>query len=71
MCMLVDSHMDRSIGGKKPILSREEGPSMTELSGYNAKRHEFEPEYDNDAEQSLAEMEFKDTDNEAERELKL
>lgn len=44
---------------------------MTELSGYDAKRHEFEPEYDNDAEQSLAEMEFKDTDNEAERELKL
>ncbi|KAI3973887.1 hypothetical protein MKX01_030463 [Papaver californicum] len=68
---LEDSHMDRSIGGKKPIPSREEGPSMTELSGYNAKRHEFEPEYDNDAEQSLAEMEFKDTDTEAECELKL
>ncbi|OVA12002.1 zinc finger protein [Macleaya cordata] len=66
-----DSHMDRSIGEKKPIPSREEGPSMTELSGYNPKRHEFEPEYDNDAEQSLAEMEFKDTETEAERELKL
>ncbi|XP_026448037.1 transcriptional adapter ADA2-like isoform X1 [Papaver somniferum] len=66
-----DSHVDRSIGGKKPIPAREEGPSMTELSGYNAKRHEFEPEYDNDAEQSLAEMEFKGTDTEAECELKL
>lgn len=42
-----------------------------ELSGYNPKRQEFDPEYDNDAEQLLAEMEFKDTDTEEERELKL
>lgn len=44
---------------------------MTELSGYNPKRQEFDPEYDNDAEQSLAEMEFKENDSEADRELKL
>lgn len=44
---------------------------MTELSGYNFKRQEFEIEYDNDAEQLLADMEFKDTDTKAERELKL
>lgn len=63
--------MDRSVGGKKPKYSGEEGPSMAELSGYNAKRQEFDPEYDNNAEQALAEMEFKDTETDVERELKL
>lgn len=69
--MLVDSHADRSIGEKKPRISGDEGPSIAELSGYNAKRQEFEVEYDNDAEQLLADMEFKEMDTEAERELKL
>ena len=68
---LADTHADRSIGGKKLRTSVDEGPSMTELSGYNPKRQEFDVEYDNDAEQLLADMEFKDTDTEAERELKL
>ncbi|XP_031264774.1 transcriptional adapter ADA2-like isoform X1 [Pistacia vera] len=62
---------DRSIGEKKPRVAGDEKPSMTELSGYNFKRQEFEVEYDNDAEQLLADMEFKDTDTDAERELKL
>ncbi|KAF9669631.1 hypothetical protein SADUNF_Sadunf14G0127400 [Salix dunnii] len=62
---------DRSIGEKKPRLCGEEGPSMTELSGYNFKRQEFEIEYDNDAEQLLADMEFKDTDTDAELDMKL
>ncbi|XP_043692614.1 transcriptional adapter ADA2-like isoform X2 [Telopea speciosissima] len=66
-----DCQVDRSVGGQKPKSLSDEGPSMTELSGYNPKRQEFDPEYDNDAEQSLAEMEFKETDTEAERELKL
>ncbi|XP_078161901.1 ADA2 2B isoform X2 [Carex rostrata] len=66
-----DTHMDRSVGGKKPKYSGEEGPSMAELSGYNAKRQEFDPEYDNNAEQALAEMEFKDSDTDVERELKI
>ncbi|XP_057506712.1 transcriptional adapter ADA2-like isoform X1 [Actinidia eriantha] len=61
----------RSIGEKKPRTSGDEDPSMKELSGYNSKRQEFEIEYDNDAEQLLADMEFKDTDSDAERELKL
>ncbi|KAG5252427.1 transcriptional adapter ADA2b [Salix suchowensis] len=39
--------------------------------GPGVKRQEFDPEYDNDAEQLLAEMEFKNTDTEEERELKL
>ncbi|EXB98283.1 Transcriptional adapter ADA2 [Morus notabilis] len=66
-----EPHVDRSIGEKKPRISGDEGPSITELSGYNFKRQEFEIEYDNDAEQLLADMEFKDSDTDAERELKL
>ncbi|XP_027362423.1 transcriptional adapter ADA2b isoform X1 [Abrus precatorius] len=66
-----DSQVDRDFGGKKPTSSGNEGPSLVESSGYNSKRQEFDPEYDNDAEQLLAEMEFKDTDTEEERELKL
>jgi len=68
---LTDSPMDRDFGGNKPNSSRNEGPSLVEVSGYNPKRQEFDPEYDNDAEQLLAEMEFKDTDTEEEREIKL
>ncbi|KAK1567827.1 hypothetical protein Q3G72_017200 [Acer saccharum] len=66
-----ESQGDRSIGEKKLRVPGDETPSMTELSGYNFKRQEFEVEYDNDAEQLLADMEFKDTDTDAERELKL
>ncbi|KAK1577343.1 hypothetical protein Q3G72_020829 [Acer saccharum] len=66
-----DPQPERSSKGKKPISSETEGPSLVELSGYNSKRQEFDPEYDNDAEQILSEMEFKDTDVEDERELKL
>ncbi|XP_028115819.1 transcriptional adapter ADA2-like isoform X4 [Camellia sinensis] len=62
---------DRSIGEKKLRTPGEEGPSMTRLSGYNPKRREFELEYDHDAEQLLADMEFKESDTDAERELKL
>ncbi|KAL1319580.1 hypothetical protein AAHE18_15G288100 [Arachis hypogaea] len=62
---------DRSIGEKKPKLSGKVEPSVTELSGYSFKREEFEVEYDNDAEQVLADMEFKDIDTESEREMKL
>lgn len=59
--------MDRK--GKKPNSLGNDG--LVELSGYNPKRQEFDPEYDNDAEQLLAEMEFKDTDTEEEHEIKL
>ncbi|XP_044495168.1 transcriptional adapter ADA2b-like isoform X2 [Mangifera indica] len=62
---------ERSFKGKKLMPSANDGPSLFELSGYNPKRQEFDPEYDNDAEQLLAEMEFKYTDTEEERELKL
>lgn len=65
-----DSHPDRSVGEKK-LRTSDEGPPVTEFCGYNPKRQEFEIEYDNDAEQLLADMEFKETDTEAERELKL
>ncbi|KAG7019365.1 Transcriptional adapter ADA2b [Cucurbita argyrosperma subsp. argyrosperma] len=65
-----DSQTDRSFNGKKPNVQATKGP-LLELSGYNEKRQEFDPEYDNDAEQLLAEMEFKDADGEDERELKM
>ncbi|CAI9089979.1 OLC1v1024639C1 [Oldenlandia corymbosa var. corymbosa] len=61
----------RSFGEKKPRTSGDEGPSIAEFSGYNFKRQEFEIEYDNDAEQLLADMEFKENDTNSERELKL
>ncbi|KAF7815204.1 transcriptional adapter ADA2a-like [Senna tora] len=66
-----ESLADRSLGEKKPKLFGEDGPSMMELNGYNFRRGEFEIEYDNDAEQVLADMEFKDNDSKAEREMKL
>ncbi|XP_062088122.1 transcriptional adapter ADA2b isoform X2 [Humulus lupulus] len=64
-----DPQSDRSFKGKRPV-SGNEG-SLVEMSGYNSKRLEFDPEYDNDAEQLLADMEFKDADTEEEREIKL
>lgn len=69
--MSTESQVDRSVGGKKLRSLGDEGPSITEFSGYNFKRQEFEIEYDNDAEQILADMEFKDSDTNADRELKL
>lgn len=67
--MLSESHTDRSFGGKKPVAPGNN--SLVELSNYNHKREEFDPEYDNDAEQLLAEMEFKDNDTPEEKDLKL
>lgn len=65
---------NRSIGGKKPkplLEGSKDGTTYLDQSGYNPKRREFDPEYDNDAELPLAEMEFKETDTETDRELKL
>ncbi|KAL2632549.1 hypothetical protein R1flu_004028 [Riccia fluitans] len=65
-----DDHSNRSVGGKKPKSEDNKGsPEMA--PGYLPKRHEFDPEYDNDADLLLAEMEFKDNDIETDRELKL
>lgn len=38
------------------------GGQHAELSGYHAKRHEFEPEYDQDAELMVSELEFWEAD---------
>ncbi|XP_057960996.1 transcriptional adapter ADA2b [Malania oleifera] len=65
-----DLQTDQGFKGKRPSASGNEGP-LIDLSGYNPKRQEFDPEYDNDAEQLLAEMDFKETDTEEERALKL
>ena len=45
--------------------------NVAELTGYNVKRDEFDPEYDIDAELPLAEMEFRDTDTDLDKQLKL
>jgi transcriptional adapter 2-alpha len=68
---LEDHLSGRSFGGNKPKQSKDEGPSLMDISGYNPKRQEFDPEYDNDVEQLLADMEFKEADNDEEHELKL
>ncbi|GLT76642.1 hypothetical protein SLA2020_482920 [Shorea laevis] len=66
-----DPQAGRNLKGKKPSSSRNDDPSLMEISGYNPKRQEFDIEYDNDAEKLLADMEFRDSDTEEEHELKL
>jgi transcriptional adapter 2-alpha len=68
---LTDSPKDGDFGGNKPNSSRNEGRTLVEASGYNPKRQEFDPEYDDDAEKLLTDMEFNDNDTEEEIELKL
>ncbi|KAL0310786.1 UNVERIFIED_CONTAM: Transcriptional adapter ADA2b [Sesamum angustifolium] len=46
-------------------------PSTPTPGGYNPKRHELDIEYDNDADELLVDMEFKESDDEWERGLKL
>ncbi|KAL6544689.1 hypothetical protein OROMI_023551 [Orobanche minor] len=67
----VDHVFGRSFGGNKPKSVKVDAPSLMDASGYNPKREEFDPEYDNDAEHLLGDMEFKETDTEVERQLKL
>lgn len=69
--LIIDPLEDRNLRGKKPSSSRNDDPAFMEISGYNPKRQEFDLEYDDDAEKLLVDMEFKDTDTEEERELKL
>ncbi|KAL3614932.1 hypothetical protein CASFOL_040593 [Castilleja foliolosa] len=61
----------RSFGGNKPKSAKIDAPSLMDASGYNHKREEFDPEYDNDAEHLLADMEFKENDTDVEYQLKL
>ena len=45
--------------------------NMQEITGYNVKRNEFDPDYDIDAELPLAEMEFRENDTEEDVKMKL
>jgi transcriptional adapter 2-alpha len=54
----------------RPSDPRLEGNSA-EMTGFNAKRGEFDPEYDNEAELPLADMDFRKEDTAEERALKL
>ncbi|XP_008800602.1 transcriptional adapter ADA2-like isoform X2 [Phoenix dactylifera] len=65
------THGDTSFGVEKPKYPGDDGLSLSELSGYNPKRQEFDPEYDDDAEKALADMKFMPNDTEIHHELKL
>ncbi|CAI5940815.1 unnamed protein product [Closterium sp. NIES-65] len=59
-----------------PVVKPEPGTKADDAaapitSGYNTKRNEFDPEYDNEAEAPLAELEFKDSDSSVDRQLKI
>ncbi|CAI5485405.1 unnamed protein product [Closterium sp. Naga37s-1] len=59
-----------------PVVKPESGSKADEAaapitSGYNTKRNEFDPEYDNEAEAPLAELEFKESDSSVDRQLKI
>uniref|UniRef100_A0A061RHS0 Transcriptional adapter n=1 Tax=Tetraselmis sp. GSL018 TaxID=582737 RepID=A0A061RHS0_9CHLO len=45
--------------------------NVAEVTGYNIKRNEFEPEYDNDAELVICDLDFPEGEPEEERRLKL
>ena len=45
--------------------------NQVEITGYNVKRDDFEPEYDNDAETPLAELEIRREDSKEDREMKV
>ena len=53
-----------------PNAVKTEG-NMQEITGYNVKRNEFDPDYDIDAELPLAEMEFRENDTEEDVKMKL
>ncbi|KAG1342152.1 hypothetical protein COCNU_05G003810 [Cocos nucifera] len=65
------THGDTSSGIKKRKDPGDNGLSLSELSGYNPKTQEFDPEYDDDAEKALADMKFMPNDTEIHHELKL
>lgn len=69
--ILMDCLSGRNADSNKEKTCKLEGSSLKDTGGYNIKRQEFDPEYDNDAEHLLADMEFKENDTEEEREIKL
>ncbi|KAF5833437.1 hypothetical protein DUNSADRAFT_10263 [Dunaliella salina] len=71
-------HGDNAAPAAPPSKANPEGSqgppdqaSGFDVTGYHAKRREFDPEYDNDAECVIADMEFTDADTEEDRQLKL
>mmetsp|Transcript_30341 Transcript_30341/g.76460 ORF Transcript_30341/g.76460 Transcript_30341/m.76460 type:complete len:612 (-) Transcript_30341:102-1937(-) len=56
------------LGGKTDFTV---GDNTVEVTGYHKKRDEFDPEYDNEAELMVSELEFPKNETEAERKLKL
>jgi hypothetical protein len=50
---------------------RGSGPQLDAATGWHAKRQEFDPEWDNDAETAIAEIEFRPDDTPQETAMKL
>ncbi|KAK4491894.1 hypothetical protein RD792_002675 [Penstemon davidsonii] len=67
---IADEASERSYGNNQSKSAKAE-PPLVASGGYNPKRHEFDVEYDNDAEHLLTDMEFNENDTQLERELKL
>ena len=57
----------RTIGAQQAKPGGSEPEAGAEPTGYNSFRNEFDPEYDNEAELALAEMEFNGDESPAEK----
>ena len=53
-----------------PLAGSKADGNQVEITGYNVKRDEYEPEYDNDAEVPLAELEIRNEDSKEDRKVK-
>ena len=63
--------IEGDVTGLSPQITLRAEGNQAEITGYNVKRDDFEPEYDNDAEVALAELEIRNEDSPTEREVKL
>jgi len=54
-----------------PTIEEQEAMPGSELNGYMVRRGDFDVEWDQDAEQTIADMEFSEKDTPSDRELKL
>ena len=63
--------IEGDVTGLSPQITLRAEGNQAEITGYNVKRDDFEPDYDNDAEVALAELEIRNEDSPTEREVKL
>lgn len=63
--------LDMPCGVPLCVQIRGSGPQLDAATGWHAKRQEFDPEWDNDAETAIAEIEFRPDDTPQETAMKL